>query len=331
LAGVREAELTVLLLGEKYGAKQASGLSATHEEYQEAQQNRRVLVFVEKGVEPEPDQAALIQEVQQWESGNLTARFATPDELQSTVTQALHHFALSAAAHPVDEQELLALAKQGLGASAGVAAEPQLALSLAPGPRREILRPSELEDPALARDLQRQLLLGPQALFTIEEGTRTRFRSGWLVLSQETRSLEVNSAGQIVVRLSATNPRDQGGFAALIEEDIESQLGLALAFASALLERVDSAHRYSHAAIIAAVTGLSYEPWRTRSEHDRSPNSGTLRTGGESAIAQLDPSTRPRAEIGQRSRELAQDLMVLLRRQLRDDNSWGSYGFPPFG
>ena len=43
LAGVREAEITVLLLGGRYGAKQASGLSATHEEYREARRCRRVL------------------------------------------------------------------------------------------------------------------------------------------------------------------------------------------------------------------------------------------------------------------------------------------------
>ena len=36
LRGVRNADATVLLLGTRYGARQESGLSATHEEYREA-------------------------------------------------------------------------------------------------------------------------------------------------------------------------------------------------------------------------------------------------------------------------------------------------------
>lgn len=326
LAGVREADLTVLLLGEKYGTKQASGLSATHEEYREARQHGRVLAFVQQGVEHEPDQAALTQEVQQWETGTLTVEFTTSDDLQIAVTRELHRFAVAAATLPIDDQALLAQAKQGLSRSTSSQVGPQLVLSIALGPHQEILRPSEMEGEALVRDLQQQALLGPQALFTVEEGTRTDLRSGWLVLSQETTSLEINSTGQIVIRRLATRPRDHIELAALIEEDIESQLVLALQFAAALLERVDSLRRLSHVVVIAAVTGLSYEPWRTRAEHARSPTSGTLRTGGSSVIAHLSPSTRPRGEMGQHSRELARDLMVLLRRQLRENNAWASDG-----
>src|SRR3546814_12464509 len=36
LTGLRQSDLVVLVLGTRYGVKQASGLSATHEEYREA-------------------------------------------------------------------------------------------------------------------------------------------------------------------------------------------------------------------------------------------------------------------------------------------------------
>lgn len=49
LAAVREADLVVLLLGARYGASQPLGLSATHEEYQEAKRHRPVLAFVQEG------------------------------------------------------------------------------------------------------------------------------------------------------------------------------------------------------------------------------------------------------------------------------------------
>lgn len=43
LSGLREADAVVLVLGDRYGAVQASGLSATHEEYREAQGRKPVI------------------------------------------------------------------------------------------------------------------------------------------------------------------------------------------------------------------------------------------------------------------------------------------------
>jgi Domain of unknown function (DUF4062) len=48
LAGVRASDAVVLLLGARYGARQASGRSATHEEYLEARERCPVLVFVQE-------------------------------------------------------------------------------------------------------------------------------------------------------------------------------------------------------------------------------------------------------------------------------------------
>ena len=54
LRGLRESDLVVLILGERYGAEQASGLSATHEEYREAKSTKPVIAFVQEGVDREP-------------------------------------------------------------------------------------------------------------------------------------------------------------------------------------------------------------------------------------------------------------------------------------
>jgi hypothetical protein len=56
LAGVRDADLVVLLLSERYGTPQGSGLSPTHEEYRAARGVKPVLAFVQTGVTPEPGQ-----------------------------------------------------------------------------------------------------------------------------------------------------------------------------------------------------------------------------------------------------------------------------------
>ncbi len=319
LASVREADLVVLLLGARYGAKQASGLSATHEEYNEARTRRRVIAFVQGDVEFEAEQADFVQEVREWETGTLTAGFATESELRDAVTREIHRHIVSASTQPIDHNELLVCARESIGDASNRWTDPQLVLSMAAGPRQEVLRPSELEDTSFARDLQRQALFGPAPLFDVEAGIQTDLRDDWLVLSQESSSIQINSAGDIVIRRPALRvDTDYRSLPALIEEEIEERLARALHFDSATLERIDPVRRLSYIGIIAVLVNGSYHAWRTRAEHASSPNSmnigGTRRS---QVVVQLTPSVRHRAEIGQHADDLAHDLMVLLRREFR--------------
>ena len=318
LAAVREADLVVLLLGARYGEKQASGLSATHEEYYEARQHRPVIAFVQEGVESEPDQANFIHEVREWETGYLTTGFVTPDELSDALTREIHRHMVSAAAHSVDDKELLTLAKEAIGDASAPSGEPQLVVSFAPGPRQETLRPGELEDESFAREMQQKALFGPNPLFEVEAGTQRDLRNNWLVLSQESSTIEISSAGDLVIRRPALRvDLDSFSLSALIEEDIEEQLTIALHFASSVWERVDPVHRLSRVGIIAALINAAYQTWRTRAEHASSPGFMALSVNRESGAAHLTPGVRVRTEIGQRADELAHDLMVLLRRGFR--------------
>ena len=317
LAGVREADVTILLLGARYGVGQPSGLSATHEEYREARELRPVLAFVQDNVQREAEQKNFIQEVREWETGNVTGSFSTEDELRGAVTRELHRLVVSAA-QPFDERELLALAERRIDAPSASHNAPQLVLSLALGPRQEILRPGDHEDELFAREIQREALFGTNAPFAVEAGTQTVLHGDWLVFAQEGASIEVSSAGDVIVRQPAViADRDRLELAALIEEDIGQTLVVALRFATAILDRIDAAHRLAHVAIIAALTGVSYQPWRTRAEHARSPNAGTLGRTQDRTMVHLNPGVRTRAEISQRADELAHDLMVLLRRELK--------------
>src|SRR3546814_13393736 len=88
-----------------YLVKQASGLSATHEEYREARGRKPILIFIQQG-EAEPDQAALIDEAGSWESGLFRAAFSPPDELRDLVTDALHDYALAHDSTPLDPRAL---------------------------------------------------------------------------------------------------------------------------------------------------------------------------------------------------------------------------------
>jgi hypothetical protein len=95
LAAVRESDVVVLLVGERYGAVQPSGLSATHEEYREAKERKPVLAFEESGVTREPAQQAFLEEVQAWATGHIRAVYASAEELKAAVLRALHDHELA--------------------------------------------------------------------------------------------------------------------------------------------------------------------------------------------------------------------------------------------
>lgn len=140
LAGVREADVLVLLLGPRYGQLLESGLSATHEEYREARERRPVLTFVQKGVDAEPTQQDFIDEVRRWHGGAFTADFTTPEDLQEAVTRALHEFELSRRAGEIDEAEIQERAQALLPDRRGFLGA-SLTLVVVGGPRQVVSPP----------------------------------------------------------------------------------------------------------------------------------------------------------------------------------------------
>jgi hypothetical protein len=124
LDGVRQSAAVILILGARYGAKQRSGLSATHEEYREARERCPVLTFVQENITPEPEQAALIQEVQAWTGGLIREGFSDHTDLQSKVTRALHRMEVATATAPFDAAEVLSRALASFPTSVLTGADP---------------------------------------------------------------------------------------------------------------------------------------------------------------------------------------------------------------
>lgn len=179
LSGVRGSGLMILVLGAGYGAKQASGLSATHEEYREAQDRCPVIAFVEQGVSRDTDQAAFVREVQSWESGLHRDGFMGADQLRQLITRRLHEWELANAAGPVNESELLSQALSLLPEEdrGHYRSNRSLVLAIAAGPSRAILRPSELEKPSFQDELQKLALFGEDRIFTRQRPPRQILRN----------------------------------------------------------------------------------------------------------------------------------------------------------
>lgn len=320
LAGVRDADAVILLLGSEYGARQASGLSATHEEYREARDTKPVLVFIQDGVDPEPEQAAFIKEVQGWEHGHFTTNFTTADELREKVIRNLHDYTLVTEGSPLDEREIVERSLSMVPSDQGVSAT-RLIVAIAGGPRRAVLRPAELEDTGLRRFLLAEALTGVDAVLDHTHGTDFALHGDTIRLFENhgTALVSLSETGEILIDQPAVNDDAwQRRIPSLIEEDVTERIARALRFGARLLAHVDHAQRLSHVAPVAALLGAGYRPWRTREEHQRSPNAASMGSGSaDPAVATLSPPTCRRPALIQDTHRIAEDLTVRLRREIR--------------
>jgi hypothetical protein len=316
LQGLRQSAVVVLILGASYGAKQGSGLSATHEEYREAKDARPVIAFVQDGVSRDADQNALLTEVQAWDSGLFREGFSNPERLRAQITRRLHEWEVANSAGPVDEQDLLrrALAlipneERGYHRSGR-----STVLAIASAPRRPILRPTEIEQPALQEELLQAILFGPQRLFSPSRPTTATVEDHALVLKHdEVGSVRLDGEGNLLMRLPLSP--DLHGMV-IIEENVTRVLTAGLRYAVWLFDRVDPTQRLTHMALAATLFGGDTTVWRTQKEQDANPNSysmGGSRNGHQPV--HLAPAHRPRAALRHNADQLVEDLVTLLRRE----------------
>lgn len=318
LQGLRESGLVILILGARYGAKQASGLSATHEEYRAAKGGHPVIAFVEEDVDREPDEQAFVTEVQAWEGGLFRGGFRTPEQLRGQITRAIHEWELSKAAGPLNPDDMLARALALLPSaerrSSYYQSSRKFVVAVAGGPTQAILRPSQLEDPALAENLIKRAMFGDVRVFDMGEATTRRIENGILTVTQKDgASVSLDPTGAVVVSLPF--PNVDGGWPMVIEEDVAENARKALAFAGAVLDEIDPTQRLTHVVIAATLEAGENLAWRTASEHRASP--GSMSLGFQTptrAPVHLTPPQKPRAALRHDAGAIVEDLVTLLRR-----------------
>jgi hypothetical protein len=319
LSGLRQSAITVLIMGSHYGAKQASGISATHEEFREAKDRRPVIAFVQDVVSRDSDQTVFLQEVQNWETGLFRDAFSTPVQLRTLITRRLHEWEVANMAGPVDEAELLARAlslfpKDDRGYHRGGRS---IVLAIAAGPRQAILRPAELERVSFQDKLLQTALFGPRRIFTPAKPTVAAIEDHALVFNHDegAGTVRLDAQGNVVVKLPLAAA---GHGMVVIEENVASVLACGLYYATAVLDRIDPTHRLTHVALAAALSGRDSAVWRTQREQDARPDSYSMGLGnGERRPVHLSPAHRPRPALTHQADQLVEDLVTLLRRQLR--------------
>lgn len=376
LERVRKSDVLILILGERYGTPQPNGLSATHEEYNEAVRlSIPVLVFLEDNITPDYRQAQFIEEIQSWLSGRLSEPFRTTSELERKAIRALYSLEPRQSLSPSDEHSALqrALARINEIDEASLS-QPQLVISTASSPTQSILRPSELEGNDLTERIKAEATAGRFPLFHASEGIETAFQGDALSISasqgsysdslqpvpyivpisgtrrsrrrrlrldssplgesrdashdsdsDSSRSILTDERGSVRITRSAirSSRRSNHQIQSLIEKDLLDDIFMSLGLVERILHRIDIDRRLTRVAIVAGILGPKHHPWRTREEHELSPYSATLNwsVSNDPIVVHLDPAVTDRTDLkGESTMEIAKDLMVLLRRRLRDGN-----------
>jgi hypothetical protein len=166
--------------------------------------------------------------------------------------------------------------------------------------------------------LAQHAMFGPEKLFAPSAGFQARIGGDALVIEQLHRFFQIDSLGDVLVILPArAQERQRLEHAAIVEEDLREQLARALAFAKWLVDQGDKARQASHVAIAAGVLNAGYHAWRTRAEHQASPNAGTVGRGVSRVVVSPLPAVRSRTLSAADQWALVDDLIVLLRRELR--------------
>lgn len=321
LQGVREADLVILILGERYGwSETRSGLSPTHEEFREAVAEGKVIPFVQAGVAREPAQQQLVEEVENYDTGMHRGRtFSDPEELRTEVTRAIARHQLSAATTPVDVSTMVERARamitvedRGVIRMTG----PLLHLAVVGGPTQTILRPSEIENQSVVDGIVSDLSTS-HGYFTYRRRTEPRLVDGELVIEQENgAAFRVDEAGAML--LSVPIEEAPGHLKPLIEEHVGQAIEKGLAFADRMLEKFDRTQRLTRVVIAADIGTNGVFGWRTAREQAASPDSIQIAMhGSASGPVMLNPPDRTRMALRAEHERLTEDLLALLRRRYR--------------
>ncbi|RIE15824.1 DUF4062 domain-containing protein [Candidatus Cryosericum septentrionale] len=316
LQGVRWADCVVLVLGERYGTVQPSGLSATHEEYREARERGTALAFVESGISPESRQAAFIAEVREWQAGLLTQNFTTPENLKGKTIKALHDFVIRQTQGRPDAAELRAEAL-GMMPRGSLGYRPMTHVAVAVFPKAVLLSPRQLQSDGLQSSIRQTALVGPHAILDPEVGSTFQISSEQVCLKQPSGpQVKIDQSGLLLLSADVSHRMKMpGALTVIVQEELTEILARTYRLASVLLDLVDERRSVTH---VLPVTRLDHghAPIRTLQEHSASPSSMTIPMAPERLTVEWPPGPLARAALAREADSLAADVVAELKTKM---------------
>ncbi len=168
-----------------------------------------------------------------------------------------------------------------------------MALAVAAGPARQLLRPTEIEDRALGLRLQQEAQYGPNAVLDPDAATQRHMDDGRLRIEQNVGAVTLDEDGTITISQPATGARDRGTttLPSIVEEEVSARLARALRFAGWIFDQIDPMQRVTDIVAVAVVANSGYTPWRTLAEAAANP---TMPTASSTEPVALNPARRRR-------------------------------------
>lgn len=234
------------------------------------------------------------------------------------MTRTLHDWEMSQQAGPANEEDLVARAAALLPRRPVYApGSPMLHVVVVGAPAQQLLRPGDLDDPALHSAMEQQALYGQCPVLDRGQGVQRGISGITLSVRQGNAEITLDEQGSIRVTRPGRDTGSRGhstiGVPSLIEEDILDRVTAALHYADWLLDRVDPTRRLSKVALGCRLDGVGYLSWRTRQEAAASPNSAPMNLAGLES-AESPPVVLPRGALVFDAANQAEDITVRLRR-----------------
>jgi hypothetical protein len=302
------ADIFLLLVGPRYGTRQASGLSATEEEFEEARRQGKPILVLRQDGELEPEQQEFLQRATGgWEGGILYDRFHDANDVGLAVVRALRSLQERGARAELEPtaiaraQELATSSRrEGYGhggASARVVLVPLLG--------QRLLDAVALDEPALPDELAGSARAA--RLVSQSQGIDTRVTAAGITLTVGERhsgglTISIGANGEIVAEASVAGEDQNFGSMRVVPERLEQAIQSAIAFAESVWQRVDPGGEVQEVAVTVAIPEAQHRSWG-RGRGGSSISMGGMFSMPETAIA-------PQPALVVRHADLARDETV---------------------
>jgi hypothetical protein len=328
LQGVRDSDIYIGVLGQRYGFVTQSGKSVTEEEFDEARRRGRpVLVFVQN-VQRDPDQQRFFDRIGNYEEGFFVKFFENPQELQTKITTSLHDLAgdpgvLTLDAAGAQKQIQRYVIEDARGSDALISV---IVLPARQG--QEYLSPLTMGEKQFKDKLMQQAMFGSGAILQPERGyevveAREHMRIEQTgQYQQPAAAIEVHADGTLVWQATLGDDEDNRKPFSLIrqfvinQQEVERRLAGFWAFAASFYDQLDDSPTISTLYASVIMQNIQQKYMGIWPSDEPSGMSVPMDQIDDPLFVPAQPMKVARAELGNPG-DLARKFMGLMLRAFR--------------
>lgn len=317
---VADADIFLLLVGTRYGTRQASGFSATEDEFNEARRRGKPILILRQDGDLEPEQQEFLQRASGgWEEGILYDRFRDANDVGLEVVRALTSLRTQgdrATLEPEAQRAALELAQPVRRTGYGQGG-PLVRVVLVPVLGHELIDAVTLDSPDLPDSIAsdaRGARLVPQS-----ESIRSTVSAGGITFAfggehSSGLTLSIGRKGEIVAE-AFVGGNGTFGFSLIVPDRVRAAIEAAGDFANNVWQRIDPRGEGQTVAVTVAVPDAQMKNWGAGRTRNTMSFAGAFQMP-ETVIAPQPPLVVRRQDLSRD--ETIDRLLAELRRVFAD-------------